>query len=57
MDVEKEIADMSGEIGILTGKIEMITNKLDNAIILTISPKVMGGFLALGGITIYIGGV
>lgn len=57
MDVEKEVSDMSGKIGVLSGKIEMITNKLDNAVILTISPKVMAGLIGIGSITIYIGGV
>lgn len=57
MDVNKEIADMRGDIGTIKGEIGMIKNKLDNAIILTISPKVMAGLIGIGGVTIYIGGV
>lgn len=48
MDVTSEIADMREDIG-------MIKAKLDNAIILTISPKVMAGLLIVGSGGLYIG--
>ena len=50
MDVESEIADMREDIGV-------IKTKLDNAVILTVSPKLFGVLIAMitGG-CLYTGG-